>query len=69
MAGKIQCLLTVPYLFQKALQQRGELRLELASLPVEMQRNITLLRDFVPEAISDDWGFCNLGLCPAEKVN
>lgn len=54
MEGKIQCLLPAPYLFQKILQQQGELRLELASLQVKMERNITLLRDFVPEAISDD---------------
>lgn len=54
MVGKIQCLLPAPYLFQKALQQRGELSLEQASLQVKMERNITLLRDFVPETILDN---------------
>ena len=45
------------------------LRLELAGLQVEMEGNTTLMRDLVPEAISDDWGSGNLGPHRAEEVN
>lgn len=65
---KNKCLLAASDLFEKALQRKGELRLELASLRVEMG-NAILMRDSVPEAISDDWGSGNLRPHRTEEVN
>lgn len=45
------------------------MRLELAGLSVEMEGNAILMRDSVPEAISDDWGSGNLRPHRTEEVN